>query len=429
MNQTYYTTKKLFNHKENRDRFLTQPSVDYQLSKRGSRESQEPSTPLSKTFNQKLKELNSKENREMRLQCNLLESSSLNQCMGYNSGYSGVIERYRDNSVFRSIDEKAYKVLDAPGYSKDHFSHSIDTNKKGLLAALINNQVFLNSTSTGKTQKLVSNLSQINALKFMNRDEILVIGTSEGHIALYDLNKETSIIIRDQHRSSITSLDFTLSDCIISGGMDAKTRVFDIRQSKQGSSYDFFTESIYTVKSNPNNPFVFSAGESNGMLSVVDIRRDGPLYYKKEGDSGIRALTWHLNKRDLVYSAGLNAGELNCINTVSFERVNSHKLDTGVSDLLFSKVSNELLVALNSPSSCIEVRSAKCLTKIAELKGHTKPVLDLCYLKDTDIISGSVDQSLRFWNLSSGCNSILKEKAGEHREKRVKGRSYGLLIR
>lgn len=429
MNTNNFNTKKLFKHKENKDRFISLSTIDYELAKRGTREIQDALAQSPNTYNQRLTEMIQNENRKSRLRYNLIESTG-----PYDMGLNTVPKhhetpRYEISKVFRRIEEKAYKVLDAPGYSKDLLSHSIDTNNKGLLAVVINNQVFLNSTVTAKTQKLVSSLSCINTLKFMENDETLVIGTSEGQLAIYDLTKETSLVIRDHHKSAVTSIDFTAYNSILSVGKDSKTRIFDIRTNKNTQSYDFFTDSIYTVKANTNNPFTFATGESNGMLGIVDTRLDTPLYYRKAHGSGVRALTWHSTKRDTLFSADLLTGDLRSMNAVKHDELNSHPLSTGACDLLFSKSTNELIVAQNGSGHSIEVRSAKCLGKIADLRGHSKPVYDICYLMGDDIISGSGDQSLRFWNLSSLYADGEYSSKESERYQRVKTRSSGLMIR
>ena len=429
MNSNHFTTKRLFRYRENKDRFISLSAIDYELAKRGLREEEQSVTPVAKSYNEKLKEIFIKEDREARLQQHLVEATGTSYEMGLLGEYDGAARCYETMRAFRKIDEKAYKVLDAPGYSKGSEYHSIDANSKGLLAALINNQVFLNSTLTGKTQKLVSNLNNISALKFTSRDDLLVIGTAQGHLAFYDLNKETSIVIKEHHKDTVASIDFTGAHNVISVGRDRRARVFDIRTKTSGRAYDFFNNGLCTVKSSPNNPFAFCTGEAKGRLSIVDTRLDTPLYYRKEHNSDLRALAWHASKRDLVYSAGMAAGELKCTNAASFEQVNEHRLSTGVSALLFSKAYNELLVAQNGGNSCVEVRSAKGLTKLAELRGHSQPVLDICHLNQTDFISGSMDQSLRFWNLASMCPDISKADKTTERRQRLNTGCKGLLLR
>lgn len=429
MNNDYFTTKKLFKHRENKDRFISMSMIDYELSKRSARDHTDKDlVQIPKTYNDKLKEKAHREERSVKLQCALIKSAEKNLsdicCFR-----TDIVNTLDHRKPFRGVEEKAYKVLDAPGYSKNLFSHSIDVNSKGLLAALINDQVFLNSLTTSKTQKLVSNLNSINTLKFMNRDEILVIGTTQGHLALYDLHKETSIIIRDHHKDAITSIDFTGGESIITVGKDKRSRVFDIRMSKNAQTYDFYSDSIYTVKANPNNPFMFSTGENNGMLSIIDIRLETPRFYKKIHDSGVRALSWHSMKRDVLFSADLNSGELKSMNSISFEQLNQQSLPTGISDLLFSKSTNELLLAQNGGTNCIEVRDAECLSKIAELRGHSKPVYDLCQLNVSEVISGSLDQSLRFWNLQNEQSHLLGPKDNSRKNQRVKTMNSSLMLR
>jgi len=296
-----------------------------------------------------------------------------------------------------------------------------------LLAALINSHVFLNSTVTSKTQKLVSNLAHVNALKFTSRDELLVIGTNDGHLAVYDLNKETSVVVRDYHKSAVTSIDVTAVNNVISVSKDAKAKIFDIRTNKQTRTFDYLTSSAYTVKANTNNPFVFATGEQNGKVSIMDVRFDNPLFYERSHNSPVRALTWHPHKRDVLYSADFLSGDLISTNAVSHKQIDKVPVFSGASDLLFSKSTNELLVALNGASCSIDVRGANCLEKIAELRGHTKPVLDLCQLGKNNVISGSADQSLRFWDLETVCCSWEDKRSSEDRCQRVKTGSSLML--
>lgn len=65
-----------------------------------------------------------------------------------------------------------------------------------------------------------------------------------------------------------------------------------------------------------------------------------------------------------------------------------------------SKWNQELCIALGFSSNIIKIISKKTFEGVAELKGHTERVLDLAVSPCNKLmVSGSPDNSIRFWRL------------------------------
>lgn len=96
-------------------------------------------------------------------------------------------------------------------------------------------------------------------------------------------------------------------------------------------------------------------------------------------------------------------------NTIEKKCIRS--IDTGsqVCSMMYTKSTNEIISTHGFSMNSINIWNAKTMKKMSTLQGHTFRVLYLAKSPDEDtIVTGSGDQTLRFWKVIPGGTGLPK---------------------
>jgi hypothetical protein len=160
------------------------------------------------------------------------------------------------------------------------------------------------------------------------------------------------------------------------------------------------------------NKNLIATGGNDNLLVVTDIRFDKPIMNLPAHKAAIRGLAWNTKKANFLYTGGgSNDRKLKLwnVNTKSLEK--SVYTGSQICEVLYFPEINEVVTAHGFSSNNIGVWTPTGLQKIAELSGHSKRVLHCVKTHNSNqILSGSSDQSLRFWDLVPKYKSKYSEE-------------------
>lgn len=120
-------------------------------------------------------------------------------------------------------------LVDLPGHRTDIRDLSISRNNK-LVATGSNGTVKIHSLVSHQVIRTLTDTGYILALSFLPGDELVVYGTKEGKIELYDIVKAVKIGSIDAHAGAVWSLDIsTDGKFMVTGGADKTVKFWSFK--------------------------------------------------------------------------------------------------------------------------------------------------------------------------------------------------------
>jgi len=191
------------------------------------------------------------------------------------------------------------------------------------------------------------------------------------------------------HRSEICGLKWNYGDqpYLASGGNDTQVMIWSPR-------------------------FGVGAMRSSNSIEGSSVK---PLHTYTEHSAAVKALSWCPHKPAvLATGGGTNDRTIRLWNTNVSGAASFQALDTGsqVCCMHWSQLANELVTTHGFSQNLITVWQCPELNPLATLAGHTYRVLYMAVSPDgSTIVTGSGDQTLRFWNLFPAPSSVRKSRS------------------
>jgi cell division cycle 20-like protein 1 (cofactor of APC complex) len=331
----------------------------------------------------------------------------------------------------RRISKVPFKVLDAPALQDDFYLNLVDWSSQNVLAVGLASCVYLWSACTSKVTKLCdlssngaddhsnnnnNNEDVVTSVSWAQRGTHLAIGTSRGHIQLWDTVACQKIRDLKGHDSRVGALAWS-GPCLASGSRDRLIYLRDVRA--QGDFTDrlpIHRQEVCGLKWSYDEPAFLASGGNDNVLHVIDSRNPGqqPLHRFADHTAAVKAITWSPHQHGLLASGGGTADR--CIrfwNTLSGTPI--QKIDTGsqVCNLAWSQNCNEIVSTHGYSQNQIVVWRYPTMQKVTTLTGHTYRVLYLAVSPDgSTVVTGAGDETLRFWQVFPGPRSDGKGSAG-----------------
>ncbi|KAL9644745.1 hypothetical protein ABK040_012399 [Willaertia magna] len=140
--------------------------------------------------------------------------------------------------------------------------------------------------------------SPVTCLTFNQGDDIIVAGSEQGSIRLWDLNSQQNTnpqrTYQIGHRANVTCIDFHPLDkytYFASGGLDTNIKLWDTRVKDCIQTYKG-SQTIQTLKFTPDGKWIVSGGE-DGLLRVYDIAAGKFLSSLQAHKSVVSAIDFH----------------------------------------------------------------------------------------------------------------------------------------
>ena len=312
------------------------------------------------------------------------------------------IVNFKEVPPSRKIPKNPYKILDAPALQDDFYLNLLDWSESNLLAVGLGSSLYLWRASNGIVLKVcdlgVDNL--VTAVSWDRRDSLLGIGTNQGNVEIWDINKLKLVRTMEGHSARVGSLAWGNS-CLISGSRDKTILLRDLRS--QNHFHERLTQhkqEVCGLKWSFDDQMFCSGGNDN-KLYIWTPKSKQPIFKSNAHKAAVKALAWSPHQHGLLASGGGTADR-----TIRFWNAHTSRMtscvDTGsqVCNLMFSKNSNELISTHGYTNNQIHIWSYPKMQKVSTLMGHSYRVLYLAMSPDgRSIVTGAGDETLRFWDL------------------------------
>ncbi|KAG6407980.1 hypothetical protein SASPL_130982 [Salvia splendens] len=302
----------------------------------------------------------------------------------------------------RELPRSPYKVLDAPAMEDDFYLNLVDWSSHNVLAVGLGNSVYLWHASSSKVVKLCDLLSDesVCSVRWAQHNTHLAVGTSNGKLQLWDTSRCKRIRTMDGHRKRVGALAWS-SSTLSSGSRDKSILQHDIRAREDYvSKLTGHKDEVCGLEWSYDNRELASGGSDN-RLFVWNQHSTQPVLKYCEHTAAVKAIAWSPHLYGLLASGGGTADR--CIrfwNTTTNTKVSSMDTGSQVCNLVWSKNVNELVSTHGYSKNQIILWRYPSMSELATLTGHTSRVLYLAISPDGQtIVTGSGDETLRFWNL------------------------------
>jgi WD40 repeat protein len=326
--------------------------------------------------------------------------------------------------VQRKISRTPYKVLDAPLLRDDFYLHLLDWSSLDTLAVGLDKTVYLWDAKNCAVKLLctLKNNEQVCSVHWMRNGYQLLIGSSTGEIAIWDVNKSVEVQNYKEHTERVSVMNCINENLFSSGSQDFSILNFDFRKKKSFSKYSSHTQEVCGLKWSPDERLLASGGNDNKLI-IWDIRKSNSLIKFSSHKSAVKAIDWSNHKFGLLASGGGTQDRtIKFWNTNLLKMVDSIETNSQVCNLMFSKNTHEFVTTHGYSDNLIVLWKYPELDVVTTLKGHKDRVIYLSSSPDFNkIVTGAGDETVRFWN-------IFEEKK-EEIESKKKNQLFELNLR
>ena len=334
----------------------------------------------------------------------------------YKDGYSIGLE---NNSSFDPLSflggemvqtpvfsSKPLKILDAPGLV-DNFYYNVTSfgNNNNLLVAL-NNDLHMFDYQNNNTcwmHEMEQGLD-ITSISSHNDIDIFAVANSKGEIQFVDMEKKK--VMRklnnngDKYRVVATNFNKYMFG---HGTRFGEVVLYDIRSKDDGiAHFACHRQEICSLEFSNFNDHIFATGGNDNKVVLYDLRKMKQLNKMSYHRAAVKALSFSKVKDSEILTGGGYGDQTLCRWDINKSKILQIKnLNSQICNL---KVTAEgyVITTHGWPKNQIEIRDSQTMKLLATFKGHTQRVLHLSINPKGDmVVTGSGDQSLRFWNVTN----------------------------
>ncbi len=315
----------------------------------------------------------------------------------------------------RQISHTPERILDAPGLRDDFYLNLLDWSLHNTLAVGLGRTVYLwhAASQTVTTLMQTSDIDDyISSVKFSSDGSQLAVGTASAKVRLFDMGAGGAYV-RDLagHTSRVSALAWNTNNQLSTAGRDSSVLSHDLRAGPQ--QFDRMaghTREVCGLAWSCDSRNLASGGNDN-LLCVWDARKSAranagssaaqPRIKFAQHCAAVKALAWHPRRKGLLASGG---GSTDCTLRLwdTDRAVCKRAVETGsqVASVVWNTQGTELVTAHGYSNNQLALWTYPKLQRVAELTGHHARALHLALSPDgTTVVSGSADETLRFWKL------------------------------
>ncbi|SCP03895.1 cell division cycle protein 20 homolog, putative [Plasmodium ovale] len=325
----------------------------------------------------------------------------------------------------RKICKEPYRILSAPKLADDFYLNLLDWSKRNIIAVGLNDKVCIWNNDTCKNDELfvLNNMSRekknkkkkkkkkkieksVTSLKWNMWGNFLAVGLSNGVVEIWDIEKGIKIRKYKNHKLRVGTLCWYYGT-LTSGSRDTTIISCDIRSKE--NSYTQLTQhksEICGLQWNFNGKQLAS-GSNDNSIYIWEKYTNNSLFHFTKHKAAVKAISWCPHKSNLLSSGGGSTDKkIFFWNTDNGKCINKINTNSQVSNILWSKNSHEFISTHSYSNSQIIIWNYPELKKITALTGHKLRVLYASLSPDgTSIVSGSPDETIRFWNVFPKSNN------------------------
>jgi cell division cycle protein 20 (cofactor of APC complex) len=320
----------------------------------------------------------------------------------------------------RRIPRKAERILDAPELLDDYYLSLVDWSARDKVAVCLGHSLYLWDSKTGNSDQLLTHDKEhawnlLTAVAWAPNGTDVAVGCADRSIEIWDVEvmRRKAVFGLNSHEQRISALawNFREQNILTSGSRDTKLCHHDIRNcEKPFATLSGHTQEVCGLKWSLEGMQLASGGNDNS-LCIWDIGSSRPRFIKQNfHQAAVKALAWCPWKSNLLATGGGTADKsIKFWDSLSGECLKSYQTESQVCSMLFNPMEKELVTAHGFMENSINVWRYPTMEVIAELKGHKSRVLCMAMSPDgTTIVSGSADETLRFWKLNAEVKLVQK---------------------
>ncbi|KAM3295990.1 hypothetical protein ACQJBY_038357 [Aegilops geniculata] len=313
----------------------------------------------------------------------------------------------------RYIPQSPERMLDAPGLVDNYYLNLLDWGSANVLSIALGNTVYLWDASSGSTSELVTveeDDGPVTSVSWAPDGRHIAIGLDSSAVQLWDSSSNRlRRTLQGVHESRVGSLAWN-NNILTAGDMDGKIVNNDMRiRNHAVQTYHGHKQEVCGLKWSGSGKKLASGGNDN-LLHIWDVSmassaqstgRTQWLHRLDDHLAAVKALAWCPFQSNLLAS-GAGVGD-RCIkfwNTHTGACLNSVDTGSQVCALLWNKNDRELLSSHGFTQNQLTLWKYPSMVKMAELNGHTYPVLYMAQSPDgCTVASAAADEALRIWNV------------------------------
>ncbi|CRG99126.1 cell division cycle protein 20 homolog, putative [Plasmodium relictum] len=339
---------------------------------------------------------------------------SINPFSYFFSYPSYILNSYKKEK--RKIPKEPYCILQAPNLVDDFYLNLLDWSKKNIIAVGLDNKLCLWNNEACKCEELfdldqiqkkrkekkkkIEIKKSITSLKWNIFGNYLAVGLSNGVVEIWDIEKGVKMRKYKNHKLRVGALCWYY-DTLTSGSRDNNIIVCDLRSKE--SSYiqlEKHKSEVCGLEWNHNGKQLASGSNDNSIYIWENNTKNSVFHFTKH-KAAVKAISWCPHKNNLLISGGGSADKkIYFWNTNTGKCINEITTNSQVSNILWSKNTQEFISTHSYSLNQIIIWNYPQLEKVSMLSGHNLRVLYLSLSADgTSIATGSPDETIRFWNI------------------------------
>ena len=374
-----------------------------------------------------------------------------------------LISNVSEFEAIRKIPQEPERILDAPNLNDNFYYNPLDWGSKNILSVSLGSYNYLWNYNNLETYLLTKNENEIEycSSSFMDNGVCLALGLNNGNIELWDIEKQIKIRTLVGHSdrvgtltwngynlysgskdTNILSHDVRIKNHLImklsgghnkevctikwnsdfkylaSGGNDNLVCLWDVRGKNEKNKSSFWD--ILNSQSDDENDdnmeeddYEYNLG-SNGTNNIDDnykyklnsINKNNniiePLTIINKHKGPVKALAWSPWQRNVLATGGGKKDNIiRFYNADTKSVIGEYNTGSQVCQILWNKYEKEIISSHGNSKNSIYVWTYPKMNKIAELNGHLSRALYMAMSPDgCTLVSGSSDETLRFWNIN-----------------------------
>lgn len=312
----------------------------------------------------------------------------------------------------RVIPELPKKTLDIPNLVNDYYLNLLHWGSADLLAIALGPTAYIWHPDSGQVDSALTlddPSAYVSSLQWAPGGRQLAAGTSTNSTLLYDLHTESILRELDgQQTNRISSLSWASDHLLSAGSRDSSIVNYDLRMPHPAVfTYTGHAQEVCGLAWSADGNTLASGGNDN-VLCIWDARMSSagsPAYEPRlrltDHSAAVKAVAWCPWQRNTLASGGGTADR--CIriwNTATGENIKCVDTGSQVCAIQWADHHKELVSSHGFSDYQLIVWRYSDMTKLQELRGHTKRVLNLAKSPcGKTICSASEDETLRFWDI------------------------------
>ncbi|KAG6520606.1 hypothetical protein ZIOFF_017665 [Zingiber officinale] len=208
-------------------------------------------------------------------------------------------------------------------------------------------------------QSLSGHMNSVESVVFDSAEVLVLGGSSNGIIKLWDLEEAKIIRTLTGHRSNCTSVEFhPFGEFFASGSLDADLRIWDIRKKGCIHTYKGHTGGIRKIRFTPDGRWVVTGGADN-VVKLWDLTAGKLLHDFKFHNGPIRCIDFH--PHEFLLATGSADRTVNFWDLETFELIGSAGPEvTRVCSMIFHPDGKSLFCGLDAALKVFSWEPIRC---------------------------------------------------------------------